>query len=86
VVDSSQHSTVKWSSKYASITLMPAVFQEPLVVQKEFYGDLAINNEVNCVCMASVNEISSEWLNSDAIRKATDLDEQLSKSSPMNIP
>jgi hypothetical protein len=30
--------------------------------------------------MASVNEISSEWLNSDAIRKATDLDEQLSKT------
>jgi hypothetical protein len=50
------------------------------VVQKEFSGDLAINNEVNCVCMASVKEISTKWLNADAIRKATDSDEQLSKT------
>jgi hypothetical protein len=30
--------------------------------------------------MASVKEISTEWLNADAIRKATDSDEQLSKT------
>jgi hypothetical protein len=30
--------------------------------------------------MASVKEISTEWLNSDAIRKATDSDEQLLKT------
>jgi hypothetical protein len=41
------------------------------VVQKEFSFDLAIDNEVNCVCRASVKEISTEWLNADAIRKAT---------------
>jgi hypothetical protein len=43
-------------------------------------GGLAINNEVNCVCMASVKEISIEWLNADTIRKATDSDEQLSRT------
>jgi hypothetical protein len=42
------------------------------VVQKEFSGDLAINSEVNCVCMASVKEITTELLNADTIRKATD--------------
>jgi hypothetical protein len=65
------------------------------VVQKEFSGDLAINNEVNSVCMASVKEISTEWLNANAIRKATDSDEQISKtkleiqttqSPPISIP
>jgi hypothetical protein len=50
------------------------------VVQKEFSGDLSINNEVDCVCMASVKEILTEWLNADAIRKATDSDEKLSKT------
>jgi hypothetical protein len=30
--------------------------------------------------MASVKEISTEWLNADAIRKATDSGEQLSKT------
>jgi hypothetical protein len=30
--------------------------------------------------MASVKEISAEWLNADAIRKAADSDEQLSKT------
>jgi hypothetical protein len=30
--------------------------------------------------MALVNEICTEWLNADAIRKATDSDEQLSKT------
>jgi hypothetical protein len=50
------------------------------VVQKEPSSDLAINNEVNCVCMASVKEISTESLDADAIRKATDSDEQLSKT------
>jgi hypothetical protein len=30
--------------------------------------------------MASVKEISTEWLNADAIRKVTDSDEQLSKT------
>jgi hypothetical protein len=30
--------------------------------------------------MASVKEISSEWLDADAVRKATDSDEQLSKT------
>jgi hypothetical protein len=44
-------------------------------VQDEFSGDLAIKNEVTCVCMSSVKEISTEWLNADAIRKATDSDE-----------
>jgi hypothetical protein len=50
------------------------------VVQKEFSGDLAVNSEVNCVCMASMKKISTEWLNTDAIREATDSDEQLSKT------
>jgi hypothetical protein len=33
---------------------------ESLVVQKEPSGDFAINREVNCVCMSSVDEISTE--------------------------
>jgi hypothetical protein len=45
--------------------------------------------------MASVKEISTEWLNGDAIGKATDSDEQISKtnleiqttqSPPISIP
>jgi hypothetical protein len=65
------------------------------VVLKEFSGNLSINSAVNCVCMASEKEISTEWLNADAVRNTTDSDEQLSKtklkykttqSFPMSIP
>lgn len=66
------------------------------VVQKELSSDLAINSEVSCLCMASVKEISTEWLNADAVMKATDSTGQLSKakreiyktvkSSPMSTP
>jgi hypothetical protein len=71
---SSQHSTRKLSSKNAPITLMLIIFQ------KEPFGDLGINNKVNCVCMASGKEISAGWINADVIRKATDSDEQLSRT------
>jgi hypothetical protein len=50
------------------------------VIEKEFSGDLAIKREINCVCVASVKEILTEWLNADAVRKATDSDEQLSET------
>lgn len=49
------------------------------ITQKELSCDMAINSEINQVCMISVNEISTELLNADAIRTATDSDEHLSR-------
>jgi hypothetical protein len=71
---------MKWSSKKGIDNLDADCLSRVLVVQTEYSGDLGINSEVNCVCMASVKEISTEWLNAEAIRKATHLDEQLSKT------
>jgi hypothetical protein len=46
-------------------------------VQKEFYVDLAIKIEINCVYMTTSEENLNRMAIADAIMKATDSDEKL---------
>lgn len=43
--------------------------------QNKTLNDITINNEINQVCMTSINEMSTILLNADAIRKETNSDE-----------
>ncbi|BES87407.1 Hypothetical Protein NTJ_00214 [Nesidiocoris tenuis] len=52
-------------------------FSRAPVNQRSSSGDISINDEVQDVCMNSINQISTEILNSDSIRKETVADVEL---------